>query len=107
MNSPVYTKHLYNISTMLDQRRRRLADVVQMLYKCVVFAGSCVHNHHNIVKAEQYRSLHSKWNIGLRPAEWELLIKISEAAHDLMFEKKSHVCIQTDWLWARSARTDA
>ena len=34
------TKHLYNIFTMLDQRRRRWADVVQMLCKlCFVFAG--------------------------------------------------------------------
>ena len=33
------TKHFYNICTMLDQRRRRWADVVQMLYKCFVFAG--------------------------------------------------------------------
>ena len=33
------TKHLYNICTMLDQRRRRWADVVQMLYKCFVFDG--------------------------------------------------------------------
>ena len=33
------TKHLYNICTMLVQRRRRWADVVQMLYKCFVFAG--------------------------------------------------------------------
>ena len=30
---------LYNIRTKLDQRRRRWADVVQMLYKCFVFAG--------------------------------------------------------------------
>ena len=30
---------LYNICTMLDRRRRRWADVVQMLYKCLVFAG--------------------------------------------------------------------
>ena len=30
---PVNTKHLYNICTMLDQRRGRWADVVQMLYK--------------------------------------------------------------------------
>ena len=36
---PANTKHLYNICTMLDQRRRRWADVVQMLYKCFVFAG--------------------------------------------------------------------
>ena len=33
------TKQLNNICTMLDQRRRRWADVVQMLYKCFVFAG--------------------------------------------------------------------
>ena len=36
---PVNTKHLYSICTMLDQRRRRWAGVVQMLYKCFVFAG--------------------------------------------------------------------
>ena len=36
---PVNTKHLYNICTMLNQRRRRWADVVQMLYKCFEFAG--------------------------------------------------------------------
>ena len=30
---PVNVKHLYNICTMLDQRRRRWTDVVQMLYK--------------------------------------------------------------------------
>ena len=38
-------KHLYNICTMLDQRCRRWADVVQMLYKWFVFSwaypGSC------------------------------------------------------------------
>ena len=38
--SPVNTKHFYNICTMLDQRRRRWADVVQMLYKCFEFAGN-------------------------------------------------------------------
>ena len=32
-------KHLYNICTMLDQRRRRWADVVKLLYKCFAFAG--------------------------------------------------------------------
>ena len=36
---PANTKHLYNFRTMLDQRRRCWADVVQMLYKCFVFAG--------------------------------------------------------------------
>ena len=36
---PAITKHLYNICTMSDQRRRRWADVVQMLYKCFVLAG--------------------------------------------------------------------
>ena len=38
-SGPANTKHMYNICTMLDQRRRRWADVVQMLYKCFVFAG--------------------------------------------------------------------
>ena len=37
--NPANTKHLYNICTTLYQRRRRWADVVQMLYKCFVFAG--------------------------------------------------------------------
>ena len=36
---PDNTKHLYNISTMLDQHRRRLAYVVQMVCKCFVFAA--------------------------------------------------------------------
>ena len=36
---PENKKHLYNICTMLDQRRRRWDDVVQMLYRCFVFAG--------------------------------------------------------------------
>ena len=37
--NPANTNHLYDICTVLDQRRRRWADVVQMLYKCFVFAG--------------------------------------------------------------------
>ena len=37
--NPVNTKHLYNICTLSDQRRRRWAGVVQMLYKSLVFAG--------------------------------------------------------------------
>ena len=36
---PRMHKHLYNFRTMLDQRRRRWADVVEMLYKCFMFAG--------------------------------------------------------------------
>ena len=36
---PVNRKHLYDICTMLDQRRRRWVDVVQMLYKCFLFTG--------------------------------------------------------------------
>ena len=35
----VNTKHLYNICTMSDRRRRRWADAAQILYKCFVFAG--------------------------------------------------------------------
>ena len=40
---PANIKYLYNICTLLDQRRRRWVDVVQMLYKCFVFAGCTVH----------------------------------------------------------------
>ena len=40
--NPVNTKHLYSICTMLDQRRRRWADVIQLLYKCSVFAGNSI-----------------------------------------------------------------
>ena len=36
---PVNTTHLYNFCTMLCQRRKRWADVVQMLHKCFLFAG--------------------------------------------------------------------
>ena len=36
---PADIKHWYNICTMLDQTRRRWADVLQMLYKCFAFAG--------------------------------------------------------------------
>ena len=36
------TKHLYNICTTSAQRLRRWADVVQLLYKCFVFAGLSV-----------------------------------------------------------------
>ena len=35
---PINTKDLYNICTMSDQRRKRWVNVVQMLYKCFVFA---------------------------------------------------------------------
>ena len=38
-NIPVNTKHLHNNFTMVAQRRRRWADVVQMLFKYFVFAG--------------------------------------------------------------------
>ena len=39
---PANTKHLYNSCTMLDERRRRWAEVVKMLYKCFVIAGNKV-----------------------------------------------------------------
>ena len=38
--TPVSPKHLYNIYTKLDQRRRRWADVVQILFKYFVYAGT-------------------------------------------------------------------
>ena len=36
---PVNTEHLYNICTMLNQRRRRWADVVQILYNVLCLLG--------------------------------------------------------------------
>ena len=53
---PANTKKLRNICAMLDQRRRRWADVVQMLYTCFVFAWlryqylGFAFKHHTIVK---------------------------------------------------------
>ena len=41
-NAPANTKHLYNICTMSAQRYQRWADIVQMIYKCFVFAPSWV-----------------------------------------------------------------
>ena len=37
--TPANTKHLYSICTTSAQRLRRWANIVQMLYKCFVFAG--------------------------------------------------------------------
>ena len=55
---PVDTKHLNIICTMLDQRRRRWAGGVQILYKYFVLAGMplnincctlwCIHNFHTL-----------------------------------------------------------
>ena len=36
---PANTKHLYNLWTTSAQRLRRWSNIVQMLYKCFVFAG--------------------------------------------------------------------
>ena len=38
--TPANTQHFYNICKPSDQRLRRWAVVVQMLYKCFVFAGT-------------------------------------------------------------------
>ena len=60
---PVNTKHFYSICTMLDQRRRRWADVVQMLYKCFVFAGlrHMLHMHRKILRKLGVEQ-HVTWN---------------------------------------------
>ena len=42
---PANTKHLYNICTMLDQRQRRWAGVVQMLYKMFCVCWVAVSNN--------------------------------------------------------------
>ena len=38
--NPANTKHLYSICTTSAQRLRRWTNIVQMLYKCFVFAGN-------------------------------------------------------------------
>ena len=48
--SPANTKPLYKFCTTSAQRHRRWADVVKMLYKCFVFAGSSVIGIYNLVK---------------------------------------------------------
>ena len=39
---PANTKHLHNNCTMSAQRLRRWSNIVQLLYKCFVFAGLCI-----------------------------------------------------------------
>ena len=39
LSHPVDTKHLYDICTMLAQRRRRWASMLQMLYNCLCLLG--------------------------------------------------------------------
>ena len=38
----VNTKYLHNISTMVDQRRRRWVDASQILYKCFALTGMSI-----------------------------------------------------------------
>ena len=64
---PNTPKHLYNICTMLDQRRRRWADVVQMLCKCFVFAGNSSQTEHlrdaASLPAQRPHALAQHWQI--------------------------------------------
>ena len=57
---PVNTKHLYNICTMLGQRRRRWAGVVQMLFKAFVSAGmpTCIQAHNFFTHLKLLRLAH-------------------------------------------------
>ena len=48
MRHPSNTKHLHNICTMLNQLRRRWADVVQVLYRCFLFDGIICMDNENI-----------------------------------------------------------
>ena len=41
--NPANTKHLYTICTTSAQRLRRWSNIVQMLYKCFVFAGKMIY----------------------------------------------------------------
>ena len=53
--NPKNMKHLYKICKMLDQHRRRWADVVQMLYKCFVFTGMDLSHPYEYVLAIRIR----------------------------------------------------
>ena len=54
--NPANTKHLYNICTMLVQRRRLWSDVVQMLCKCFVFAGKYPTKSDTVIWQWQYNN---------------------------------------------------
>ena len=45
MDFPASTKHLYNICTMLDQRRRRWSNIVQILYRCFCVCWANIQGH--------------------------------------------------------------
>ena len=54
--NPANTTHLCNICTMLGQRHRCWADIVQMLFKCFVFAGKLSYsNFHPLEFMFRYR----------------------------------------------------
>ena len=61
----VNTKHLYNIYTELDQRLRRWAGVVWMLYKYFVFAGKDLYHP----KTSLWRELNNASDIRLLSAQ--------------------------------------
>ena len=45
-----FVKHLYNICKTSAQRLRRWSNIVQMLYKCFVFAGMSLPSKHDTLK---------------------------------------------------------
>ena len=49
---------------MLEQRRRPLADVVQMLYKCFVFAGLLVCSRMRVIDTARKRTINL---LGINP----------------------------------------
>ena len=71
----VNTKYFYSICTMSGQRRRRWPDVVEMLYKCFVFAGKmwcgdldyCRKNNHVIMLGQHRRRCA---NLNAMPCVW-------------------------------------
>ena len=51
---PVNPKHLYNIYTMLDQRRRRWADVVWGMVRKLISISHHEHNHQNYTRVRPH-----------------------------------------------------
>ena len=91
-----FLQHLYNICTMLDQRRRRWADDIQMLYVCWVGPSSLGQSH-----ASAYRMLvggYLLWKMGGYDMAWHGMAWHGMAWHDMAVVQSG---CETRKLWCR------
>ena len=79
---PANTKHLYNICTTSVQRLRRWSDIVNMLYKCFVFAGmTYIWVSRNPATSSETRFCCSLWQLFGRPLLVLLFMGLSISVH--------------------------